>query len=165
MKQAIENILKATSVLSDKNREFIIRQLKTINNKITSLAAENDSYKRQLTGVTPVQYNETLQKTIDVLKLLGFNEFEFVGLSPDFLNWLIEQTIIIKKYNPKLMNFYLLTSMQQAYFLTYAELQGETPTYIQVRKTMLSFDSVIESYENELKLSLPELIFKIDGKD
>lgn len=165
MKIAFENILKAISDLQDKNKEYIIRQLKTINNKITGLIAENESYKRQITGVSPIQYNETLQKAIDILKLVGFSDVQFVGLNPDFLNWLTEQSIKIKKYNPKLMNYYLLFSMQQAYFLTYAELQGVEPTYIQVRQTMLSFDSVIEQYKNELNFSLPELIEKIDGKN
>lgn len=165
MKQAFENILKATSDLSSNNTNYIIRQLKTISSKITGLIAENESYKRQLTNVIPTQYNDNLQKSIDTLKLLGFSEFEFVGLNPEFLNWLIEQTTIIKKYNPRLMNFYLLRSMQQAYFLTQVDLNEEIPTYMQVRKTMLTFSDTITEYENELKLSLPELINKIDGKN
>lgn len=165
MKKAFENILKAIADNTDKNRAFVIGQLKIINSKIVELKEINDSYKRQLTGINTPQYNEMLQKSIDVLKLLGFSEIEFIGLNPIFLDWLINNTVIIKKYNPRLMNFYLLTSMQQAYFLTYAELQGETPTYNQVRNTMLTFNELIEIYESELKLSLPELINKIDGKN
>lgn len=165
MNIALENILKVSSDLKDHSRNFIIKQLKIISNKVNGLIAQNESYKRQITGVDSVRYNETLQKAVDTLKLLGFNDIEFVGLNPDFLNWIIEETTSIKKYNPKLMNFYLLTSMQQAYYLTSAEKDGIKPTYNEVRNTMLTFNERINDLEYTLKLSLPDLINKIDGKN
>lgn len=165
MKTAFENILKAIKPLSDKNQEYIIKQLKEINNNITGLQLKNDSFKSQLAGINPKLFNDYLIKSIEMLKLFGFNENTWAGFNPSFLGWFIENTITITKYNPKFMNFYLLSSMQQAYFITMADNGGNRPTYNEVKKTLLTFDETIAEYEKQTKQSLIELIEKLDGKN
>jgi len=165
MKVAFENIVKAIKEMQPNSQTYIIKQLKEINNSISNLIAQNDSFKRQLTGVNEKQYNDMLFKSIELLKIFGFNEFTFIGLAPDFLVWFFDNTQTNVKFNPKLMNFYLLESMQQAYFICLAENQGKKPTYQNVKKTMLTFDEQIKTFESELKLSLPQLIAKIDGQN
>jgi len=165
MKVAFENIVKAIKDLQPNSQNYIIKQLREINNGINGLMAINDSYKRQLTGVNEKQYNDMLFKSIELLKIFGFNEFTFVGLNPDFLVWFFENTQTNAKFNPKLMNFYLLDSMQQAYYICVAQHEGEKPTYKEVKQTMLTFDEQIKTFESELKLSLPQLIAKIDGQN
>jgi len=164
MKQSFENILKAIVTLSDNNKQYIIKQLKEINNLIVNLQAKNDSFKMQLSGVTPLKFNDTLIKSIYMLKIFGFTEETFAGFSPDFLNWFFENSQTNTKYNPKLMNYYLLDSMQQSYFICYAENEGTPPTYSQVKKTMLTFTDVIECYKNDLNLDLSELLNKLHGE-
>jgi hypothetical protein len=163
MKIALENILKAILPLSDKSQEFILKQLKSITDKYNGLLSINDSYKRQLSGITPKQFNDHLIKSVEMLKIFGFTEFTFVGFNPDFLNWFFENTQTITKFNPKLMNYYLLESVQQSYFITLAENNGEEPTYNAVKNTLLTFEETIKDYEKESKLSLTELINKLDG--
>lgn len=164
MKKQFENILKAIQKLPGQSQQFIITQLKELNNYIANLQGKNESFKAQLSGIEPAKHNDYILKSVDLLKLLGFNENTFESISSDFLNWMIENTVSNVKFNPKLMNFYLLDSLQQAFFITYAELDGKIPTYKQVKKTLLTFDETINKYESELKLSLPELLAKIDAK-
>lgn len=165
MKIAFENILKAIKVLPENNQEFVIKQLKVINNNIAALIGKNDSFKMQLTGIDSKQFNDSLIKSIELLKLFGFNENTFAGISPSFLDWFITNTTTNVKFNPKLMNFFMLESMQQAYFICVAENEGIEPTYNQCKKTMLTFDETIKQYESDFKLSLPELIKRIDGQN
>ena len=165
MKKYLENILKSILDLPDNKREYVIRQLQGLINISDTIQAKSDSFKRQLTGVSPKYFNDNLHKSVEVLKLFGFNEFTFAGLSPEFLEWFIDKTSTNTKYNPKLMNFYLLESMQQAYYITYANNENEQPKYSEVKKTLLTFNEVIEDYKKQSKQSLTELIANINGKD
>lgn len=161
MRNIFEKLINISNSLPPTKQTFFIKLLDELNSKICFLVETNESLKAQISGTKENQYNDNLKKAVDVLKLLGFNEVQFVGLNPDFLNWLIKQTTVIKKYNPKLMNYYLLISMQQAYFLTLAENDGNIPNYIEVRNTMLTFNDKIENSE----ISINDLIKKIDGKN
>ena len=165
MKKSFENIIKATAELNEKSRIYVINQLRNINNVIQGITAQNDSFKRQLTGIDSKQYNDTLFKALEILKIFGFNEYTFASFNPDFLEWFFNNTITNKKFNPKLMNFYLLNSLQQAFFIVCAENEGVEPTYNQVKNTMLTFDETIKQFEDELKLSLPDLITKLNGEN
>jgi len=161
MKEYIENILKSVSQLSENNRNYIIKQLKGINNIITYQSAKLEEKSLIIAGKSPNTYTNALEKSIDILKLFGFTESTFAGLNPDFLNWMLNNTLTNTKFNPKLLNKYLLESFQQAWYLT--RLTDEEPTYTQVRTTLLTFSDTIKDYEKESKQSLTELINRIDG--
>lgn len=163
MKQSFENILKGISNLNDNTKGYVIRQLKYINGLFAAQNAYSDSIKAQLTGVKPTQYNITLQKSIDLLKCFGFSDVTFSGVNPQFLDWFIINTTSQPNYQPKYMNHFIFMSFQQAYYLTYANNQGIEPTYKEVRNTLLTFDNLIAQYEEETKLSLTELINKLEN--
>jgi len=164
MKNIFTKLLQISNGLSGNKKIFMIDLLDQLSNKITRIIAANDSYKRQLTGINPKQYNETLEKSIAILKLLGFSELTFESFNSNFLNWVIENTVTNGNYNPKLMNYYMLDSLQQSYMICFTSNNGKEPTYKQVKENLLTWADQIKESEKTLKLSIPELINKIDGK-
>jgi hypothetical protein len=166
MKKTFENILLATKTLSEKQQAFIIEQLKIINTELVILHNRLDLKLRKDT-LTPTSeaLNETIIKAIEILKIYGFNEYTFVGLSPNFLEWFIDNTVNNPKFQPKLMNWYYLTAMHQSYMITYAIEQGNKPNFLEVKKNMVNFNEIIEEYEKESKLLFTDLIAKIDGEN
>ena len=161
MKEAISNILKTIQTLPPQSQTYIIKQLKNINGKLTHNQLKIEEKRLIIAGKKRNTYTDSLEKAVDVLKLLGFNEIAFDGLNPDFINWMLYNTLSNPKYNPKLQNRFLIESFQQAWYLTRTE--HEQPTYNQVRNTLLTFDDTIKEYEEESKLSLIELINRIDA--
>jgi len=159
-----KKLISLSNSLSPLQQDKMIELLEKLSNRTNQIEAFNNSLKCQLNVVGNKTYNDNLQKTIDVLKLLGFSQYSFDGIYPEFLNWLVDKTCYVTSYNPKLMNYYLLTSMQQAYMICSLE-KDSIPTYTEVKKCMLTFDKDIEEKEKELKLSLPELINRIDGEN
>lgn len=161
MKQSIENILKAIQTLPVNSQQYIIKQLKNINNRMTHLEIKIEEKRLIIAGKEKNTYTDSLEKAIDILKLFGFNNDSFEGLNPEFINWMLLNTLPNSKYNPKLQNRYLLESFQQAWYLT--RTTNEEPTYKEVRNTLLTFDETIKEYEQEAKRSLTDLIKEIDG--
>lgn len=160
-----KKLIQLSNSLSPLQQNRMIELLDQLNKRSSELEAKNDSLKSQLNTIGFKTYNDHLQKAIDLLKLFGFDEVQFGAITPEFLNWLISETCLVTSYNPKLMNFYLLTSMQQAYFICMLNNEDRNPTYKEVKKCMLTFDDDIEEMKRYLKLSLPELIDKLDGKN
>jgi hypothetical protein len=161
MKESIENILKAIQTLPVNSQQYIIKQLKNINNRISHLEIKIEEKRLIISGKRKNTYTDSLEKAIDILRLFGFNEDSFDGLNPDFISWMLLNTLPNTKYNPKLQNRYLLESFQQAWYLTRTEI--EEPTYNEVRKTLLTFNELIADYEKEAKTKLTDLIKEIDG--
>jgi len=162
MKNNFENILKAISTLSDNNKAFIIKNLKEITGHISIISHKlNIKYGKDTGLPTAESLNSDITKSFELLKVFGFNENTFAGINPDFLCWFIDHTTSIAKFNPKLLNYYILNSFQQAYFITVAG-GWENPDYNLVKKTMLTFKDVIKSYEDESKLSFEQLINSLD---
>lgn len=161
MKESIENILKAIQTLPTNSQQYIIRQLKTINNRLALLEIKVEEKRLILSGKKKNTYTDSLEKATDILKLLGFTEYAFEGLNPDFINWMLLNTLPNTKYNPKLQNRYLLESFQQAWYLTKTDIPE--PTYNEVRTTLLTFHDLIKEYEQESKTNFKDLIKQIDG--
>lgn len=163
MKQAIENILKAIQSLPDNSQQYIIKQLKEINSNFIYAQSKLQEKSLIISGKRKNTYTNTLEKAIDILRLLGFTEDAFDGLNPDFINWMLSNTLLNSKYQPKLQNRYLLESFQQAWYLTRTE--NEDPTYKEVRNTLLTFDEIIADYKKKSKRDLTQLIKEIDGEN
>lgn len=165
MKKVFENIINAIQLLPASAQNFIIKQLKIINDKIAHLEIKVEEKSLIIAGKRSNTYTNSLEKAVDLLRLFGFNENTFEGISPDFLNWMLLNTLPIIKYNPKLQNYYLINSFQQAYFIFLAENDGKEPTYKQLRTLLLTFEDVIKEYENESNRTLNELINNTDGQN
>ena len=120
--------------LTNNHSEIILKHLKTIESRLNEVEVRNKQLESKLTGLNPLYYNSNLEKAIDILRLLGFCEDTFNGISPIFLNWMLENTITNEKYQPKKMTFEYLNVMQQAFFMKVAENLGEEPTYYEVKK-------------------------------
>lgn len=164
MKQPIENILKAIQTLPVTSQQYIIKQLKELANKVTYLELKIEEKRLIIAGKEKNTYTDSLEKSIAILKLLGFSEFTFYGFNADFLNWMFDNTFNLPQYNPKLMNYYLLLALQQSYMICKTTNDGAEPTYKQVKENLLTWDDQIKEYEETIKLSIPNLIDKINGK-
>jgi phenylalanyl-tRNA synthetase alpha subunit len=161
MKESIENILKAIQALPTNSQQYVIKQLKNINTRMAHLEIKIEEKRLVIAGKKKNTYTDSLEKAIDILRLFGFNEDSFEGINPDFINWMLLNTLPNTKYNPKLQNKYLIDSFQQAWYLT--RTTNEEPTYKEVRDTLLTFDETIKEYQKEANKSLTELIKEIDG--
>ena len=161
MKQSFENILKAIKDSNPNTQNYIIKQLKNINGRITYLNAKIEEKRLIITGKKANTYTDELEKAVAVLKLFGYNEYTFTGVNPKFINWMLDNSLTNTKYNPKLQNKYLLDSFQQAWYIT--SIDNPNPTYSQVRNTLLTFNENIDNYKKEAKRKLNDLISKIDG--
>lgn len=165
MKQIFEKLIVLSNSLQGQKQSFMISLLEQLSDKISTIQTYNESYKCQLSGTYPKQYNDNLDKAISILKLFGFSEIGFATLNPMFLGWMIKETMLNEKYNAKLINYHILESFQESYFMCCAGKNGNEPTYKEVRDNILTWTEKIKEDEETLKLSLPELIKKIDGEN
>lgn len=162
MKKIFESILSAIKPLSDNSQKYIIGSLKQLNNRIAYLEYKLEEKTLIISGKTKNSYSDNLEKATDLLKIFGYNEDSFKGVNPDFITWMLSNTLINTKFNPKLQNKYIIDSFQQAWYLTRTD--KEEPTYNEVRNTLLTFDETIEQYKKESKRSLEQLIKDLNGE-
>ena len=163
MKELLENILKATNELPESKKAYILRNLKDINNLMLSETKRaNQNYSRLTMLPTASNFADLHLKAFELLKVFGFTEFTFVGLHPDFLEWFIEKSTNNPKFNPKLMNYYLLDALQISFLMLYS-IEGKIPTFEEVKKNVLTFHDKIEQYEKDSKRSLEQLLKDING--
>ena len=75
MKQAIENILKAIQTLPVNSQQYIIKQLKDLSYKYTQLEIKVIEKSLIISGKRKNTYTDSLEKAIDILRLLGFTDW------------------------------------------------------------------------------------------
>jgi len=165
MKEAFENILKATAELPESKRNFIMKNIKEIYNQITAETKRANQTYSKLTGLpTAKNFTDYHLKAFELLKVFGFTEYSFDEVYPDFLEWFIDETTKNPKFNPKLMNLYLFDAMQVSFLMLYS-IEGNTPTFNEVKINMLTFNDKIEQYEKDSKRSLKQLLNDINGNN
>jgi len=165
MKELLENILKATSELPESKKAYILRNLKDIQILINGETKRaNQTYSKLTMLPVAANFTDLHLKAFELLKVFGFNEITFFALHPDFLEWFIEESTKNPKFNPKLMNYYLLDSLQVSFLMLYS-IGGNTPTFEDVKKNILTFKDKIEQYERDSKRSLEQLLNDINGNN
>ncbi len=165
MKSIFENIIKAVVKMPENEQKYIFKQLKIISNEFVRLDNLIANLRLKISGVKKEDYEDVLKKAIDILQLFGFQEFTFTTFNEEFLEWFCRNVAANQKFNPKLMNYYLLTAMQQAWFLTKIESGQIEPEFDDVKYTLRNFNKENEAYKIFSKRELIDLLTEIHGNN
>lgn len=165
MKSIFENIIKAVVKMPENEQKYIFKQLKIISNEFVRLDNLIANLRLKISGVKKEDYEDVLKKAIDILQLFGFQEYTFTTFNEEFLEWFCRNVANNQKFNPKLMNYYLLTAMQQAWFLTKIESGQIEPEFDAVKYTLRNFNKENEAYKIFSKRELIDLLTEIYGNN
>jgi hypothetical protein len=95
------------------------------------------------TGVKANEREDMLELYIDILILHGYTEVTSSFFKEDFLNFMLNNTIKLERYKPKMITFEILNNLQQAYFMYKIEFSKEPADYYVLRDFLLNWEDVI----------------------
>lgn len=163
MKSIFENIIKAVVKMPENEQKYIFKQLKIISNEFVRLDNLIANLRLKISGVKKEDYEDVLKKAIDILQLFGFQEYTFTTFNEKFLEWFYRNVSTKPTFNAKLMNYYLLTAMQQAWFLTKIENGQIEPEFEAVKYTLRYFKKENEAYKIFSKRELIDILTESNG--
>lgn len=146
MKESIENILKAITELPDHKKDYILKQLRGVisdyNNKVSRLEAA----VTKKNNIQPNEYNEYLQLSLDILKLHGYQLADLITYREEFLQWFIDNTRALNKYQAKEISKTILDSFNQGYEIFKIEFDRPPADYKELRDFVMNWEQVLKDH-------------------
>ena len=153
--EAFENIIKLSTKLNEYDSKYLIKQIKIIANSVNATEDKISKLSAKNNKVLDSGYDDSFEYFQSLCVLHGYSDLEInVTKFPFFVKWFYNNALSTPIYKADRISKKILLSFFEAFTLfefTYDRFPND---YLELRKFLLSWDTVIDEKAKEEILNL-----------